>query len=140
MNVFARAKYFSKTRLKSQRDWPTLLVKSTNNQMSVPMGNTIDSNTTYGRPGLTTGQSLARVSSGAQSAPPRAAESKTNPNHVSFSDSVALLQNVQSQINATPAVDIQKVEAARAAIAEGSYQIDHAKIASALISIERELP
>lgn len=113
--------------------------------MSVLMGNTIDNNGTFSQPGARVGhsggpQTLASRPDGQK--PPgqsgeRAGDSQT---HVRFSDSVAMLQRLQSRLDAHPVVDSSRVETARSAIGDGSYQINHDTIASKLIAAERELP
>lgn len=109
--------------------------------MGLLMGNTIDNSGSFNRPNLSVGQSAARLLNPAGPEGPRAAgPSSTGSEHVSFSDSVAMLQRIQSQIDAQPAVDSAAVDAARAAIDDGSYQINHEQIASKLLALDKELP
>jgi len=105
--------------------------------MSVQMGNTIDNTGTFPRPGPNVGNtSLTRTTEGSTTT----VAGSTSERHVSFSDSVTLLQRLQSQVESEPVVDNARVDAARTAIEDGSYQIDHNKIAGLLVDFERELP
>jgi len=49
------------------------------------------------------------------------------------------LQSLQQEIAALPAVDEQKVAALRAAIEDGSYQVDNQKLARNMIDFEGNL-
>jgi negative regulator of flagellin synthesis FlgM len=50
------------------------------------------------------------------------------------------LQALERQLGTAPAgIDVAKVEAVRAAIADGSYRIDAAQIASRMIDLDRQL-
>lgn len=107
------------------------------------MGNIIDNNGPFSRSNAYASQAPVRAQvTGAQNSESATAKpaAKHGDSHVSFSNSVALLQQVQSNIDAEPVVDANQVATAKAAIDTGTYQIDHAKIASRLLSIDRELP
>ncbi len=113
--------------------------------MSVQMGNTIDNNGPMHRPNTRVGQSATpklsgSASQGAVDSSVRAGSQSARQDQVSFSDSVALLQRMQTRIETEPSVDSDRVKAARAAIQDGSYQIDHGKIASRLMALDKELP
>lgn len=58
---------------------------------------------------------------------------------VSFTSSAALLQELEKEIAALPVVDSARVEAVQHQIATGSYQIDPARAAEKMLSIERAL-
>ena len=111
--------------------------------MDVLMGNTIDNNGPSSRPSTYAGPSAARSQPTAGQAAETAAARQApqhGGSHVRFSDSVALLQQVHSQIEAEPVVRTSEVAAARIAIDNGSYQIDHHQIATSLLTLDRELP
>ncbi len=109
--------------------------------MGLLMGNTIDNSGSFHRSNLSVGQPASRMLNHAEPAGPKAAgAASTGSEHVRFSDSVSMLQRMQSQIDAQPAVDSDAVAAARAALDDGSYQIDHNQIASKLLAMDRELP
>ena len=101
------------------------------------MGNTSDNTGAFPRPGPSV--SNASSSKPADSSVARVDQS-TGQRHVRFSDSVALLQRLQSQVESEPVVDNARVDVARTAIEDGTYQIDHNKIAGLLVDFERELP
>lgn len=107
--------------------------------MSVLMGNTIDNNGPINRPNARAGQSLNRVDPTQRPAAPRSADASA-ASHVQFSDSVAMLQRMHDQISTEPSVSADRVAAARLAIADGSYEINHEKIVSALMVMDKNLP
>lgn len=107
--------------------------------MGVLMGNTIDNNGSFHRPGVRIGQTAGQIDLSPKAAEPRAAGNHQN-GHVQLSSSVAVLQRLQDHIEAEPSVNSEKVAAARQAIADGSYQINHEQIASALLTIDKQLP
>ena len=50
------------------------------------------------------------------------------------------LQALERQLGAAPAgIDVARVNALRAAIADGSYQVDAARIASGMLDLDRAL-
>jgi negative regulator of flagellin synthesis FlgM len=55
---------------------------------------------------------------------------------VSLTDTAELLQSLQKIVVDTPVVDQSKVDAIRAAIADGSYTIDASKVAQNLLNLE----
>lgn len=55
---------------------------------------------------------------------------------VSISDSAASLGKVENTAVATPVVDAQRVEQVKAAIADGSFEVNPAKIADKLMQFE----
>ena len=77
----------------------------------------------------------------------RRAESNTGPakscdaatDKVSLTATATQLQALQQEIAALPAVDQDKVAALRAAIEDGSYQVDSQKLARNMIEFEGNL-
>src|SRR5262249_53335173 len=59
---------------------------------------------------------------------------------VSLSPDAVQLQNLQAAVEGASEVNESRVEAVRAAIANGSYRIDADAIASKLLSLEPHLP
>ncbi len=57
---------------------------------------------------------------------------------VSLTDAAELLQSLQQIVADAPVVDQSKVDAIRAAIADGSYTIDATKVAQNLLDSERQ--
>ena len=76
-------------------------------------------------------RSNAHESTHAPGTAPTAADS------VSLTDSARQLQDIQTVVAATPAVDSERVAALRAAIADGSYRVDPQGIADSLLAQER---
>ncbi|MDH5632686.1 MAG: flagellar biosynthesis anti-sigma factor FlgM [Gammaproteobacteria bacterium] len=58
---------------------------------------------------------------------------------LSLTEAASQLQRLAKQAEATPVVDTQKVESIRQAIADGSYDINPARIAERLLSLEAAL-
>jgi negative regulator of flagellin synthesis FlgM len=79
-----------------------------------------------------TGQKPAADAPAAKSA--RGADDK-----VSFTSSAALLQELEKEVAALPVVDSARVEAVQRQLATSSYQIDPARTAEKMLSIERAL-
>lgn len=82
---------------------------------------------------------------GPQVAPRRSAgkEAVSGPAEVAavtLSQDALNLQGVQASASSAPEVDSARVEAIRAALAAGTYQVDAGKIASKLLSLEPQLP
>ena len=76
----------------------------------------------------------------------RAGTDRTTPVAAPEGDSLRLtgeasgLQNLARELGAAPAgIDMGKVNAVRAAIADGSYKIDAASIADRMLDLERSL-
>jgi negative regulator of flagellin synthesis FlgM len=78
----------------------------------------------------------------------RTAETTANPvktggdaamDKISLTATATQLQSLQQKIAALPAVDEQKVAALRAAIEDGSYQVDSQKLARNMIDFEGNL-
>ncbi len=65
--------------------------------------------------------------------------SETRPDTVSLTDTATQLQSLQQTLSEVPEVDSDKVEAIRAAIADGSYSVDVNELAQNLIEFEQQL-
>jgi negative regulator of flagellin synthesis FlgM len=68
--------------------------------------------------------------------PPQNESSRSDT--VSLTDAAELLQSLQKIVADAPIVDQSKVDAIRAAIADGSYTIDATKVAQNLLNSERQ--
>ena len=86
---------------------------------------------------------IENVTTGASA---RAGTDRTTPVAAPEGDSLRLtgeasgLQTLARELGSAPAgIDMAKVNAVRAAIAEGSYRIDGAKIADRMLDLERSL-
>ena len=83
-------------------------------------------------------------------AKPRGVESEKQPTRrgaerqpgggdtVALTDGARLLERVEGKLADTPVVDVQKVAAVKAEIADGSYQIDDRAVAEKLLQSDRE--
>jgi negative regulator of flagellin synthesis FlgM len=58
---------------------------------------------------------------------------------VQLTDTAARLAELQSEVASADGVDLERVEAIRQQIAEGSYEVDADRIADALMTMEKEL-
>ena len=58
---------------------------------------------------------------------------------VQLTDTAARLAELQADVAVADGVDIERVEAIRQQIADGSYQVDADRIADALMTMEQEL-
>ena len=68
------------------------------------------------------------------------ASAQTKPaDSVPLTDTAAKLSELQAEVNAAEGVDLERVEAIREQIADGSYQVDADRIADALMTMEQEL-
>lgn len=68
------------------------------------------------------------------------ASAQTKPaDSVQLTDTAAKLSELQAEVNAAEGVDLERVEAIREQIADGSYQVDADRIADALMTMEQEL-
>lgn len=63
----------------------------------------------------------------------------TSTDTVQLTGTAALLQKLDAQIAAQPVVDMQRVEAIRQQIANGTYQIDPLRVADKMIRAETAL-
>lgn len=64
---------------------------------------------------------------------------KAQGDQVSFSSQAQSLKELEGSIRKLPEVDQDKVARIKAALANGSYQIDNQKLASNLLSFEEEI-
>ena len=111
----------------------------------VLMGNTIDNGGVPPRQGVTPlrGPALGTRDSGpaAESTPAQSGIApRADRSQVQFSDSVATLQRLQQQIQATPDRDADRIQQVKQAIAEGSYKINFEQLADRMLALERALP
>jgi negative regulator of flagellin synthesis FlgM len=65
--------------------------------------------------------------------------SETRPDTVSLTNTATQLQSLQQTLSEVPEVDSGRVEAIRAAIADGSYSVDVNELAQNLIEFEQQL-
>ena len=75
---------------------------------------------------------------GDQNAPSSSVASKP-ADSVQLTDTAARLAELQAEVAAADGVDIERVEAIRQQIADGSYKVDADRIADALMTMEQEL-
>jgi negative regulator of flagellin synthesis FlgM len=81
----------------------------------------------------------ARVRSD-ETAPSSSTSAATKPaDSVQLTDTAARLSELQAEVNAAEGVDLERVEAIREQIADGSYEVDADRIADALMTMEKEL-
>ena len=66
-------------------------------------------------------------------------QKSSSEDKVSLTGTATMLQSLQQQVREAPAVDSEKVEAIRAAIAEGNYPVDSEKLAQKMIDLEGQL-
>lgn len=65
--------------------------------------------------------------------------SETRSDTVSLTNTATQLQSLQQTLSEVPEVNSEKVEALRAAIADGSYTVDANEVAQNLIEFEQQL-
>ena len=61
------------------------------------------------------------------------------PNTVSLTDTATQIQSLQKAISDSSEVDQSRVDAARAAIADGSYKVDATELAQNIINFEQDI-
>jgi negative regulator of flagellin synthesis FlgM len=61
------------------------------------------------------------------------------PNTVSLTDTATQIQSLQKAISDSSEVDQSRIDALRAAIADGSYKVDATELAQNIINIEQQL-
>jgi negative regulator of flagellin synthesis FlgM len=79
------------------------------------------------------------VNKGDKAAKPAPQSSVSSQDKVTLTDQAASVQNMQQTAKAYPDIDTAKVEAIKAAIASGNFEIDVDKIASRLVDIHKDL-
>lgn len=79
-----------------------------------------------------------RVDSGAQGAG-SAADAAPASESVSLTRTAEELQSLENQLREVPGFDSERVESIRAAIENGSYEVDAAQIVDSLLQSDREL-
>ncbi len=86
---------------------------------------------------LTRGENVS-VGNGvsAETTAPRKSAPTISAERVSFTDTAKLLREIHSLLAEVPVVDPQRVEAAQAAISDGSYRIDDGQTATKFIRLE----
>lgn len=67
------------------------------------------------------------------------AGSQERPDTVELTDAARLLERLESELAGAADVDQARIDSLKAAIADGSYQIDDRSIADALLRADREL-
>ncbi|MDH5517331.1 MAG: flagellar biosynthesis anti-sigma factor FlgM [Gammaproteobacteria bacterium] len=67
------------------------------------------------------------------------ASSKSNADTVNITSEASKIRELQSSLANTPDIDLAKVESIKNEIANGNYPIDHERIASNLIDLEKAL-
>ena len=98
------------------------------------MTHKIEGTGTIARPIETTARPLPTVRSGGERGPVSATES------VRLTGEAEGLQAMERELGAGPAgIDVARVNALRAAIADGSYQIDAQAVASRMLDLDRQL-
>jgi negative regulator of flagellin synthesis FlgM len=67
------------------------------------------------------------------------APDRARADSVQLTDTAAKLAELQAEVSSADGVDLERVEAIRQQIADGSYEIDADRVADALMTMEREL-
>jgi len=67
------------------------------------------------------------------------APDRSRVDSVQLTDIAAKLTELQAEVSAADGVDLERVEAIRQQIADGSYEIDADRVADALMTMEKEL-
>ena len=67
------------------------------------------------------------------------APDRARADSVQLTDTAAKLAELQAEVSAADGVDLERVEAIRQQIADGSYEVDADRVADALMMMEKEL-
>lgn len=102
------------------------------------MSNDINGVSKSGLPKVTDVSKARRVEDDARATAERGGERPAGGDTVALTDSARLLERVEAKLADAASVDVRKVEAIKAEIAEGSYQVDDRVIAEKLIQSDRE--
>lgn len=70
---------------------------------------------------------------------PKPADTASNAETVSITSEASRIRELQNSLADVPDIDMEKVEAIKKEIANGNYPIDHERIASNLIDLEKSL-
>lgn len=87
--------------------------------------------------GETRGNAANRSRSGADD--PETAASPSSGDRVSLTDTALRLQDLEARIEGQPRVDMQRVEATKEALKNGTLNVDPERIAERLIGLEQAL-
>ena len=88
-------------------------------------------------PRFNTEQSDTRVRGGNDE--PTSALDTKRADSVQLTDTASRLAELQAEVAGADGVDLNRVEAIRQQIADGSYEVDAERIADALMTMEKEL-
>ena len=69
----------------------------------------------------------------------QASATEKRADSVQLTDTASRLAELQAEVAAAEGVDLDRVEAIRQQIADGSYEVDADRVADALMTIEKEL-
>lgn len=81
----------------------------------------------------------AKVDSSSTASSSAAKSRPVSDDTVELTDTASKLSQLRSEVEAADGVNLDRVEAIRNQIAEGSYSVDPERIADALIKLEQEL-
>ena len=92
------------------------------------------------------GQPPAGIGSGRRNEPVRAVDKASAPrsastpqDQVTLTGTSQLLRQLAAAVDAAPEVDLRRVEALRALIEKGHYEVDAQRIADRILDFEREI-
>jgi len=95
---------------------------------------------TAGQPGLSSTRSAVNSRENREGAKADNVQAGTTPtDKVSLTETATQLQSLQQTLADAPVVNNERVEALRAAVADGSYQVDAAELAQNMINFESQL-
>jgi len=95
---------------------------------------------TAGQPGLNSTRNVSNARENRDGDKAAAVPTSTVPtDKVSLTDTATQLQSLQQTVADAPVVNNDRVEALRAAIADGSYQVDATELAQNMINFESQL-
>jgi len=96
---------------------------------------------TAGQPGLNSPRNAVNSHENRDGAKANGMQAGTPPrtDKVSLTDTATQLQSLQKTLADAPVVNNERVEALRAAVADGSYQVDATELAQNMINFESQL-